>query len=190
MGKRGPKPKNRRCSLDWCDRKHCAKGLCAPHYNQQWRGEELREVGEGRGPKPTNIGPCSIDGCERPKKCLGMCDRHYAKDYAKRNPEKIRAKNRKGRKPRRSIDERFFDRIEKRGECWMWMGSVTNSGYGQLHHAGTQGAHRVSHILFIGPIPPGYQVDHLCHEPLCVNPTHLEAVTPSVNQQRRRNSLT
>lgn len=45
-------------------------------------------------------------------------------------------------------------------------------------------AHRVSYELFVGPIPEGYDVDHLCGQPLCVRPSHLEAVTPSENRRR------
>jgi len=49
-----------------------------------------------------------------------------------------------------------------------------------------QRAHRVTWSAANGPIPIGYEVDHLCYTPRCVNPEHLEAVTPEVNRERIR----
>lgn len=71
--------------------------------------------------------------------------------------------------------------------CWLWVGGSGGSGYGVLWVSGRNvGAHRVSHELFIGPIPRGYHIDHLCVIPACVNPNHLEAVTPKINNLRGR----
>lgn len=48
----------------------------------------------------------------------------------------------------------------------------------------TRMAHRVSHVLYKGPIPNGLVIDHLCRNPSCVNPDHLEAVTQKENVHR------
>jgi hypothetical protein len=73
--------------------------------------------------------------------------------------------------------------------CWEWRGWVGPHGYGTIAADGsgpTLRAHRVSYEYFIGPIPEGFQLDHLCHNTRCVNPEHLEAVTAEVNCERRR----
>jgi hypothetical protein len=67
--------------------------------------------------------------------------------------------------------------------CWHWTGSITASGYGQVWFGahGRAFAHRASYETFIGPIPTGLQIDHLCRVRHCVNPDHLEPVTQRVN---------
>ena len=68
--------------------------------------------------------------------------------------------------------------------CWEWAGS-TRSGYGRMRHNGRpQQAHRVYYKLLKGPIPGGLQIDHLCRNPLCVNPDHMEPVTHRTNSLR------
>jgi hypothetical protein len=66
--------------------------------------------------------------------------------------------------------------------CWEWTGIASKIGYGQfiIKENGVWrrvGVHRYSYERFIGPIPPGLHLDHLCRNSRCVNPTHLEAVT-------------
>lgn len=77
-------------------------------------------------------------------------------------------------------------RIDPDG-CWHWTGTVAASGYGLTRVASQTnpiGAHRLLYELLVGAIPPGMQIDHLCRVPNCVNPDHLEPVTPQVNAQR------
>ena len=69
--------------------------------------------------------------------------------------------------------------------CWIFTGWLDPGGYGRCSFGGkTQRAHRVSYQLFIGDIPAGLELDHLCRVRECVNPYHLEAVTPSQNRLR------
>jgi len=86
---------------------------------------------------------------------------------------------------RKTSTERFWDRVEKTDTCWLWTGSKTQGGYGQLSVDGVcVGAHRIAYRLLIGPYPAGYHIDHLCRVRNCVNPDHLEAVTVAENLRR------
>lgn len=75
-------------------------------------------------------------------------------------------------------------------ECWAWVGPVADknapSSYGRTWIGHPRGvyAHRVSYQLTVRPIPDGMVIDHLCRNTLCVNPDHLDPVTPSVNTKR------
>jgi hypothetical protein len=69
--------------------------------------------------------------------------------------------------------------------CWEYQGSRDRYGYGRAYLNGKQtGAHRVAYVLHQGPIPLGLVIDHLCRNPCCVNPAHLEPVTPRENALR------
>lgn len=67
------------------------------------------------------------------------------------------------------------------GPCWVWTGAISSEGYGRC---GSAYAHRWSYEVFVGPIPEGLQIDHLCRVRKCVNPAHLEPVTQRENLLR------
>lgn len=68
--------------------------------------------------------------------------------------------------------------------CWLWLGALTDEGYGVMRGCGQTRAHRVTYVLFVGDVPKGLHLDHLCRVRRCVNPDHLEPVTPLENQRR------
>ena len=73
--------------------------------------------------------------------------------------------------------------------CWLWIGSLKMNGYGSIgikigNRWKTKLAHRISYETFIGPIPNGLPLDHKCRVRSCINPAHLEPVTPSENLRR------
>ena len=79
-------------------------------------------------------------------------------------------------------------REEDRGyptPCHVWQMATDRDGYGWDHVEGRiKYAHRLAYECAKGPIPEGLQIDHLCRVPSCVNPDHLEAVTPRENRYR------
>lgn len=81
-----------------------------------------------------------------------------------------------------TLEERFWPKVNKTDGCWEWTGSRFNYGHGQFSIGGKSVcAHRVSFELANGPIPDGLVIDHICHNPPCVNPAHLRAVTQKQN---------
>lgn len=60
--------------------------------------------------------------------------------------------------------------------CWQWRGALDSRGYGHWTRPGMKGAsaHRHLYEILRGPITPGETLDHLCRNPSCVNPAHLE----------------
>jgi hypothetical protein len=85
-----------------------------------------------------------------------------------------------------SFDERFWGRVDKTGDCWLWTGTLTEKGYGsRVQYQGEQHyPHQLAYRLLVGPIPDGLVIDHHCRVRNCVNPDHLEPVTQEENTRR------
>lgn len=76
---------------------------------------------------------------------------------------------------------RLEERIEK-GEHWLWQGSLATAGYGRIRiNRKPVLAHRAVYTEWVGPIPEGLTIDHLCRVRACVRPDHLEAVPMRTN---------
>ena len=94
-------------------------------------------------------------------------------------------------KTRESLVEKFLSRfsVGQKEECWEWQGTKFITGYGKLDHYSNRVrlqlyAHRYSYSYFVGEIPKGLVIDHLCENRACINPNHLEPTTIVDNIQR------
>jgi hypothetical protein len=80
---------------------------------------------------------------------------------------------------------RFWSHIRKSKGCWNWQSYCDTKGYGLFSVRGRlRLAHRLAWTLINGKIAPKLVIDHLCRNPRCVNPSHLEPVTQRLNMQR------
>ena len=99
---------------------------------------------------------------------------------------------------RKTPRERFWSYVDRSGgndpdTCWPWRGSLSADGqYGRfsLPDGSRRRSTRIAWEWQVGPIPDGYQLDHLCRNPLCVRVSHLEAVPVAVNMARRSRPTT
>ena len=69
-------------------------------------------------------------------------------------------------------------------DCWGWRGGFNRYGYAQISLNGTVLVHRFLYENLIGPIPKDKQLDHLCRNRGCINPSHLEIVSLKENVLR------
>ncbi|MFI8300031.1 HNH endonuclease signature motif containing protein [Streptomyces nigra] len=127
-----------------------------------------------------NTETCRAADCAKPAQSRGWCRAHHRAEIEKGNRILIRTP-----KP---AAERFWPKVDKASAngCWNWTGAIGPNGYGYFGAPkGTSRlAHRFAYESVNGPVPNGLQLDHLCRNRRCVNPTHLEAVTQRVNTLR------
>lgn len=82
----------------------------------------------------------------------------------------------------KSLEDRFWAKVEKTDTCWNWNGPKNHKGYG-VHAGGA--AHRLAYKAAHGSIDPNLLVDHKCRNRGCVRPDHLRLVTPGQNTENQ-----
>lgn len=130
-----------------------------------------------KGMKPSNYTGtdfCIVNGCKNKHRAKGYCQKHYMRLYHTGDVDTPY------KKFRGTALQRFiFLHIKKENGCWEWRGVLDKRGYGRLvdDNGWADMAHRWSYKHFVGEIPKGLVINHLCHNPKCVNPKHLEVTT-------------
>lgn len=118
---------------------------------------------------------CTIAECSAVHLCKGMCRKHYSRVRRSGTTEII---------PMDPMSQ-FLRNTHKTETCWLWTGYVSPENRGVINFKeGKKFAYRLGYELLVGPIPEGLTLDHLCVNPQCVNPDHLEPVTGGENSLR------
>lgn len=125
---------------------------------------------------------CPVVGCGKPHDSRGYCKMHY-----------MRLRNAGDLDVLPRADWKTLYEVDQAG-CWIWQGRLDRDGYGcrggsMRSEFGTDRAHRAFYMMLVGEIPEGLVIDHLCRVTACVNPDHLEPVTPEENTRRGENFL-
>lgn len=124
---------------------------------------------------------CSISDCNAPLVARGFCKSHYERWRTSGTPRAAKPL----RRLNRPLAERFWAKVDRMGDCWLWLGAKTQGGYGLIRVGRLiYMAHRIAWDLANSPIPGGARrrdkrgaqgtlVLHRCDTPSCVRPAHL-----------------
>lgn len=120
---------------------------------------------------------CSVADCNNPILARGWCRACYKRWQKYGDPL--------AGQPRRLG---FWSNVDKSEGCWSWTGYRNALGYGVggkgPGKAYSKYAHVRSYQMLVGEVPDGMELDHLCRNPSCVNPAHLDPVTHQENVRR------
>lgn len=123
---------------------------------------------------------CPFPECGKPHHAHGYCAGH-ARQF------KLGQELRPLRRSALTQTQRFWEKVQKTETCWTWTGARNHLGYGQIWVSDEKRvvmAHIFSVWMSGRLIPDGWDVDHLCRNPPCVNPDHLEPVPHAENMRR------
>lgn len=176
------------CAIEDCPAPSLTRGWCSKHY-QRWlnNGDPLLNR------KTARRLPCLVEGCARVEHARQLCGNHYQTWRKHGTPTPT---------PQTRM-EIFMARVDKDGpiaklkpelgRCWVWTGTLRQSGYGAFTPS-RPGPSRAAHCWLyeqtIGPIPDGLDLDHFaCENRACVRPSHVRPATRRENVLRSAISL-
>ena len=131
---------------------------------------------------------CKEIGCDKPAHWKnggrkGYCGKHRMRISRHGNPKTV-LPNSGGNKLnwKGTPEERFWNKVDKSGDCWLWTGAKTGRGYGHILINGNSiSAHRYSWEIHYGKIPENMCILHRCDNPICIKPEHLFLGTQTDN---------
>lgn len=178
------------CLVDDCPGKRSARGYCQKNYVQKKRAGEFTDLRPRRKANP--------DECSGEPVARGYCHKHYtqkrlAGEFTDLRPKREHNLDAEGLRDHIKANSVAED-TGYRTPCWTWTGAMVGP-YGQTSYNDPDAAtrrpirtHRLSYLVFNGPLVSDLVVDHMCRHKACVNPEHLRQVTQSENLSNRDGS--